>query len=112
MFGTSHCLTIADTASDTSWRIVFWRPSGNESQMRAIEPATSVVCRLLKTRWPVSAADHALRIDSGSRISPITRMSGACRTAALVMQVDANRPSDGSRNDASAMPVAWNCLAA
>ena len=50
--------------------------------MRPIADAMSVVCRLLNTRWPVSAADSAIRIDSGSRISPMTRMSGAWRTAA------------------------------
>ena len=61
--------------------MVFCRSLGNESQMRAMVEAMSVVCRLLKTRCPVSAADSAMRIDSWSRISPITSTSGACRTA-------------------------------
>ena len=50
--------------------------------MREIVDATSVVWIVERTRWPVSAAASAIRIVSGSRISPTTITSGACRTAA------------------------------
>ncbi len=37
---------------------------------------------VLITRWPVPAASMAARMVSESRISPMTMMSGSCRTAA------------------------------
>ena len=48
--------------------------------MRDTVEATSVVCSVESTRCPVSAAASAIRIVSGSRISPTTMTSGAWRT--------------------------------
>ena len=45
--------------------------------MRATVDAASVVCTVDSTRCPVSAAASAIRIVSGSRISPTTMTSGA-----------------------------------
>src|SRR5512146_2746506 len=53
-----------------------------EAAIRPIVEAMSVVWSVEKTRWPVSAAERAIRIVSGSRISPTTMMSGAWRKAA------------------------------
>ena len=39
------------------------------------------LCRLASTRWPVSAAVSAREMVSGSRISPMSRMSGSSRSA-------------------------------
>ena len=41
--GTSVCVITAESASDSSWRMVFCRSLGNESQMRPIVDAMSVV---------------------------------------------------------------------
>ena len=41
-----------------------------------------IVCRVLKTRWPVSEAVSAISIVSRSRISPIKIVFGAWRNAA------------------------------
>ena len=37
------------------------------------------VCRVLKTKWPVSAAFEAISAVSASRISPTKIISGSCR---------------------------------
>ncbi len=39
----------------------------------------SLVCRVLKTRWPVSAARMAISAVSRSRISPTMMTLGSCR---------------------------------
>ena len=49
----------------------------NESAIRATVDAASVVWTVESTRCPVSAAASAIRIVSGSRISPTTMTSGA-----------------------------------
>ena len=72
----------AARAMESSWRIVFCRSGGNESATRETVEAASVVCTVEKTRWPVSAAASAMRMVSGSRISPTTITSGAWRIAA------------------------------
>ena len=51
--------------------------------MRSIVCAVSCVCRVAKTRWPVSAAVSAVEIVSRSRISPTRITSGSWRRAAL-----------------------------
>ena len=48
--------------------------------MRETVEAASVVCRVVNTRCPVSAAAKAILAVSGSRISPTTMTSGACRS--------------------------------
>jgi hypothetical protein len=65
----------------SSCRIELWRSGGNASATRETAPATSGACTVAITRCPVSAAVTAMRIDSRSRISPITITSGACRSA-------------------------------
>ena len=54
---------------------------GRRRSMRASDCAVSLVCRVAKTRWPVSAMVSANRIDSRSRISPTSRTSGSSRSA-------------------------------
>ena len=49
--------------------------------MRSIAWAASLVCRVEKTRWPVSARVRASWMDSRSRISPTRRTSGSSRRA-------------------------------
>ncbi len=49
--------------------------------MRSIVCGQSCVCRVAKTRWPVSAAVRAIWIVSRSRISPMRITSGSCRRA-------------------------------
>jgi hypothetical protein len=46
------------------------------SSRRGTAPAALLVCSVLKTRWPVSAARMASWAVSWSRISPTSRMSG------------------------------------
>ena len=74
-------MTTAASAIARSCRIVDWRSGGNESATRAMVDVTSEVCSVENTRWPVSPAVSAIFIVSGSRISPITITSGACRSA-------------------------------
>ena len=54
---------------------------GKESMMRSTVEAAPVVCRVPKTRWPVSAAVMAAPIVSRSRISPTRITSGSWRRA-------------------------------
>ena len=82
LLGRRTCVKTADSAIASSCRIVGCRSGGKESEILAMVEATSVVCRVESTRWPVSAAATAIRMVSGSRISPTTMMSGACRKAA------------------------------
>src|SRR5215831_12302676 len=49
---------------------------------RSIVPGALWVCRVAKTRWPVSAAVSAVEIVSRSRISPRRITSGSWRSAA------------------------------
>ena len=56
------------------------------SASRVMAPAASLVCSVLKTRWPVSAAWIAISAVARSRISPTMMMSGSCR-------ISARRPS-------------------
>ena len=54
--------------------------TGTTSIALSIVFATEVVCRVTKTKWPVSAAVNASRIISKSRSSPIRMMSGSARS--------------------------------
>ena len=49
--------------------------------IRSIAWGASLVWRVAKTRWPVSAIVRAIWIDSRSRISPISSTSGSSRSA-------------------------------
>ena len=51
--------------------------------MRSIVCGALCVCRVAKTRWPVSAAVSAVEIVSRSRISPTRITSGSWRSAAF-----------------------------
>ena len=51
--------------------------------MRLTVSATSMVCRVLSTKWPVWAAVSAVRTVSWSRISPMRMMSGSWRSTYL-----------------------------
>ncbi len=50
------------------------------STRRAIAEGASLVCSVLKTRWPVRLALVAMLAVSKSRISPIMMMFGAWRS--------------------------------
>ena len=52
------------------------------STSRPMAPAASLVCSVVRTRWPVSAAWIATWAVSGSRISPTMIMSGSWRKMA------------------------------
>jgi hypothetical protein len=51
------------------------------SRIRSIVCGALLVCRVEKTRWPVSAAVITVATVSGSRISPTMMTSGSCRMA-------------------------------
>ena len=59
-----------------------WRCSdcGKKSMMRFTDSAASTVWIVESTRWPVSAADSAVRTVSSSRISPTRITSGSWRS--------------------------------
>ncbi len=50
---------------------------GKTSMIRSIVWGASWVCRVPKTRWPVSAAVSAIEIVSRSRSSPTRMTSGS-----------------------------------
>ena len=56
--------------------------AGKTSMTRSIVIGALWVCRVAKTRWPVSAAVSAVAIVSRSRISPTRMTSGSWRSAA------------------------------
>src|SRR5665647_3502526 len=71
---------IAPASCVRTWACWF---GGKTSMMRSTVCAASCVCRVAKTRWPVSAAVRATEIVSRSRISPTRMMSGSCRSTCL-----------------------------
>ena len=72
-------------ASDSrTWRC--WK-GGNRSVQRLTVSAASVVWRVDRTRWPVSAAARAFLRVSASRISPTRMTSGSWRMAARMAMV-------------------------
>src|SRR5712691_10251508 len=62
--------------------MVCWSLRGKTPMIRSMVLEASMVCRVDKTRWPVSAASRAISIVSLSRISPTRITFGACRRAA------------------------------
>ena len=48
--------------------------------MRLTDSDASTVWMVESTRWPVSAAERAVRTVSSSRISPMRITSGSCRS--------------------------------
>ena len=66
-----------------------------------------LVCRVAKTRWPVSAAVRARLIVSRSRISPTRMTSGSSRSAAR--RADGERLACASRSRAGSRGSSWTC---
>ncbi len=60
-------------------RAWFCSCSGKKSMIRLTVSGASSVWTVESTRWPVSAADSAVRTVSSSRISPIRITSGSWR---------------------------------
>ncbi len=79
MPGTSRWDTIPNNEPE-SWALIwFCCSAGKLSTIRWIVWLAELVCRVAKTRWPVSAAVMAVDIVSGSRISPTIITSGSWR---------------------------------
>ena len=74
--GTSTCDSIAIISCDICNLIWFCWLGGKISMRRSMVCAASVVCSVLITRWPVSAAVIAVEMVSRSRISPTTSTLG------------------------------------
>jgi hypothetical protein len=62
--------------SESIARTISFSAAGNTSTIRSIVLAADEVCKVPKTRWPVSAAVIARRMVSRSRSSPTRMMSG------------------------------------
>ena len=77
--GTSRCEMTPRSDAESiarTWRC-WW--GGKKSMTRLIVSGASAVCSVESTRWPVSAAERAVRTVSSSRISPMRMMSGSWR---------------------------------
>src|SRR5215216_3375530 len=61
---------------------------GKTPMMRSTVFDASIVCRVERTRWPVSAASSATSIVSRSRISPTRITFGAWRVRVQLALVD------------------------
>jgi len=77
---TSRWEITAFRATANCWRIWLCWSEGKKSRMRSSVCTASMVCRVLNTMCPVSAADTAARTVSVSRISPIRITSGSWRS--------------------------------
>ena len=82
IFLHSVCAITPRSDSDSMTRTCDCRSAGNWSMIRSTVEAAVVVCRVPKTRWPVSAVSMAMETVSRSRISPTRMMSGSSRSAA------------------------------
>ena len=83
--GSLHWLQISRTrrcATTISTELATRYGSMPMSISRVEAPGASLVCRVLKTRWPVSEACTAMSAVSLSRISPIRTTSGSWRRMA------------------------------
>ena len=78
----SVCEITAISDSDSIERTISFSAAGNTSTTRSMVFAAELVCRVPKTRWPVSAAVSARRMVSRSRNSPTRIASGSSRSAA------------------------------
>ena len=79
---------------------------GQESMMRSIDCAALLVCRVEKTRWPVSAAVIAVCIVFQSRISPTMMTSGSCRNMFFRASLKLGESVETSRWETAALPSA------
>jgi len=89
------CETTARKLSARLVRTWAWESSGKTSMMRSMVLCALWVCRVLKTRCPVSAASRASRMVSRSRISPTRMMSGSSRRAPrrAALKLPVSRPT-------------------
>src|SRR5215218_7171880 len=94
--GSSCCVTMPCSATDSCTRTCCCCSGGKTSMMRSIVWGVSCVCSVAKTRWPVSAAVSAVWIVSRSRISPTRITSGSWRSA----------PFSAPARDCAAEPIA------
>ena len=81
-FLRSVCATTPFRDSLSIARICACLSAGNCPIILSMVLYAVVVCRVPKTRWPVSAVSIAISTVSKSRISPISMMSGSSRSAA------------------------------
>ena len=80
-FGNKVCDNTATKLEASCILICVCCPSGNTSTIRSTVEAAFEVCKVPKTKCPVSAAVNAREIVSKSRISPKRIMSGSSRKA-------------------------------
>ncbi|MCY1229434.1 hypothetical protein D9M72_417980 [compost metagenome] len=81
-----HSVRTRRCASTPSITAVMRYEGTPSSIIRVMALGASLVCSVLNTRWPVSAACTAISAVARSRISPTMMMSGSCR-------ISARRPS-------------------
>src|SRR5579862_4658493 len=84
-----------------------WREAGKASTILSTVRAAPVVCRVEKTRWPVSAAVMAISIVSRSRISPTRMTSGSWRKARRRPSAKLGTSTPTSRWFTMPSPWAW-----
>ncbi len=72
---------IAFTTSERDFRMESRSSMENMSRIRLMDCGASLVCRVVITMWPVSAAARAVSKVVRLRISPTTMISGSCRSA-------------------------------
>ena len=80
-FFNKVCEITACNDSDNIILTISFPAAGNTSITLSIVFAAEVVCRVPKTKWPVSAGVNASWIVSKSRRSPIRMISGSLRSA-------------------------------
>src|SRR4029453_14476642 len=73
------CETMARKLIASCARTAGWPSCGKKSAKRVTAPLASRVCSVVKTRWPVSAAESAIDAGAGSRISATRSTAGAAR---------------------------------
>jgi len=80
--GSRRSDIIATSTFDSTKRIWSCWWGGKNEIMRVMVSVAFMVCRVLITKWPVSAALMAVSMVSQSRISPMRMMSGSWRKQA------------------------------
>ena len=81
--GRRRWLTTPSRTSESCMRTSSCWCGGKNPRMRSTVCTALTVCRVARTRWPVSAAISAALTVSRSRISPTRMTSGVCRTTAF-----------------------------
>ena len=80
MAGSSRSETMPRSVEASISRVCNCWCGGEKSMMRFTVSVASIVCRVDRTRLPISAAVSAAETVSWSRISPMKTMSGSWRT--------------------------------